>query len=56
MVECEVIELISHGVRPKMSEEEEIQLQDDISKINLDCKIELDLSKSFHEHFKIPEI
>ena len=56
MVECEVIKWISEGVKPKMSEEELDKVKDDISKINFDRQIELDLSKSFEDHFKIPEI
>ena len=32
------------------------QLKDNLAKINLDCNIELDLSKTFQDHFKTLEI
>ena len=52
MVECEVIDWISKGVIPKMGDQEKIQLEEDLEKINLDREIDLDLSKSFIDHFK----
>ena len=51
MVECEVIDWISKGVIPKMSEEEKIQVTEDLEKINLDRDIDLDLSMTFQDHF-----
>ena len=56
MVECEVIDWISKGVIPKMGDQEKIQLEEDLEKINLDRDIDLDLSKSFLDHFKTLQI
>ena len=51
MVECEVIHWISKCVIPKKSEEEKIQVNEDLEKINLDRDIDLDLSMTFQDHF-----
>ena len=55
-MECKVIDWISKGVIPKMSEEEKIQVNEDLEKINLDRDIDLDLSMTFQDHFKKLEI